>query len=246
MRISNRWIALPVAVIAAIGLATPAQAAPPTPVEQCITAADTGNYQEWACLDGKLHVQKDARGKSTDLTLDTVPKGASLFALPTKGGDDWDVWCEKGSVCSNNVNAYYSKTKGNVAFGNTDGVLGTFDIIIETRLSGRGARWTLVLNWDSGRTVYFIDPYIQCLHPRFLQSPSACGQYGTTSDPFISSASYRWSMTRYKPPFTTGVSGDYYGEYRAKFRVAGGPTLYLSPLRTNSFYCPTINPCKFS
>jgi hypothetical protein len=246
MRINKRGAALLTAVLLLTGMATPAHAAPPTPLDKCIDTADAGNYQEWVCLDGKLHVQKDAHGKPANLTLDTAPQGASLFVLPMKGGDDWDVWCEKGSVCNNNVNAYYSKTKGNAAYGNTDGVVGTFDIIIETRLSGRAPRWTLVLNWDSGPTIYFTDPYIQCLHPRFLQSPSACGQYGTTTDPYISSYTYRWSKTFYRAPFTTGVSGDYYGEYRAKFHVAGGPTLWLSPLRANSFYCPASGTCKFS
>ena len=233
----------------------------------CAAAADAANYEAWTCLGGTLYVTLDENGDPSDETIvvvEDIPSEEARGLTPRfqlasavtrfgggpvfqKGGDSWDTWCETSATCSTKVNAYYAKNKYNVGYGNQSGGVGSYDVIIETRLNGgRQAQWTLILNWDSGPAVTFYDPTIQCRFYVFLAPSGACGSYGTTADPKIASVGYRWSMTVYRY-FTAGVSHDYYGEHRPKFRpsVINAPILYAPTMTTRSFYCPTSGACTF-
>ncbi|NLU80620.1 hypothetical protein HCA58_20060 [Micromonospora sp. HNM0581] len=57
---------------------------------------------------------------------------------------------------------YIGETKGNATYGDSNGVVGSFDVIIRNSLQGRRGRWTVSLIWDYGPSLTFSDSWINC------------------------------------------------------------------------------------
>lgn len=70
-----------------------------------------------------LHIAGSAESKTALTTY-------SAGVVPTKGGETDDTWCESGTICTTRLSAYASKTKGNAAYGNERGAIGSYDAVI--------------------------------------------------------------------------------------------------------------------
>jgi hypothetical protein len=95
-----------------------------------------------------------------------APTIAPSWSPPSTGTEDYDGWCEHGSFCRRSAGAYVEETKTNVAYGDSHGRIGAFDVV--RRTAGAWSRTTLI--WDRGPGLSFGAPGI----------------------PRISSAEWRW------------------------------------------------------
>lgn len=257
-RLGRALLACAGAVILTITMAVPAQAAPPedgpkgSPLDKCVTAATDAQYQQWVCVGGKMHVQKEKDGKPANrdeqvaddeapvaLGSPTFQRASSTRVVPMSGGDFWDNWCETGTTCSRRINSYASETKGNAAYGNQYGSIGAFDIILTTNLNGRSGQWKVVLIWDRGPRLTFNAPTLHCRQKGFLAAID-CGNHGYNN---FSTQSRYTSPTLYGRYLSSG--GEYYGLFDSQFVPAGYSAFYVSPLRTSIFNCPGSGNCTF-
>lgn len=65
-------------------------------------------------------------------------------------------------MCTRKITDYVSETKGNAAYGDADGVIGSFDVVLRTNLNGRQPQWVGSLIKDSGPPIDFINVFINC------------------------------------------------------------------------------------
>ncbi len=67
--------------------------------------------------------------------------------------DDYDSWCEFGTVCARKISDYIAEVKGNGAYGDGDGVIGNIDFIVRQAFNGAYPRWRGLIIWDSGPVI---------------------------------------------------------------------------------------------
>ena len=113
---------------------------------KCIHAATARQLAQWVCLGGTLQYTDLVAGRqsqpairteqiaSDPVMLEDPPPPANGAVAPT---DDYDTWCEFGSVCHRAISDYIAETKGNAGYGNSRGAIGSFDVILRTNLNGR-------------------------------------------------------------------------------------------------------------
>ena len=120
----------------------------------------------------------DDRGKQAEggWASRTVGAGESqASATPMAGtSDPDDSWCENASICHSDISDYISKTKGNAAYGNQNGVIGTFDVVLRTNLNGRQPRYTVKYIRDTGPTLT-IKGTVNCVKDQVFDG--TCGHY---------------------------------------------------------------------
>lgn len=173
------------AFILLTSLTTPAQADEgkpgkgiPDSLQPCIGEALSSKAQQWVCTAEGLEVQIDGNGKANgrnktpggQLAPTSPPENnrtqqgppASSGEIMTMAYDDYDTWCETGTICRRTITSYISETKGNAAYGNQNGVIGSYDIILRTNLNGRQANSRLSFIWDSGPSLSFFNTGIRC------------------------------------------------------------------------------------
>lgn len=177
-------LAVLAAAVAILGLAAPAHAgeAPPmsqaTALDRCIQAAVDRAIEAWVCDGGTL--QYASPGQATDAEPQVTTEVIAIDrAAPARGQitasePNYDTWCEYKKPCTAEITDYISSTKGNAAFGNQNGAIGEFDIVLRTSLNGRSARWTLRLYHDAGPGLRFQDVLIRCTQ---IGSPYGCGTH---------------------------------------------------------------------
>jgi hypothetical protein len=95
---------------------------------------------------GLTFLTRDANGRLTRAFTAVEPAVPARMERGTVGvlADDYDSWCENGSICTRNVTLFISETKGNAAYGDLTGVIGTFDVVLRTNLNGRQGQWKLL------------------------------------------------------------------------------------------------------
>ncbi|MFC8411765.1 hypothetical protein [Arthrobacter sp. NPDC057259] len=157
--------------------------------------------------------------------------------------DEYDTWCENGSICQRLITDYIAETKGNAAYGDQNGAIGAYDIIIRTNLNGRQANNTVTLYHDAGPALGFTEAAIECFEMRPWTTSNPCGS--VPLPPFsISASNWRYS------------SGLKYGNYLANENpylvevsysfLPAGYNLYIPPPLTNiEFSCPSSGNCSF-
>lgn len=158
---------------------------------------------------------------------------------PMAGGDYEDIWCETGSVCSETLSSYRSRTKGNAAYGNQNGAIGAYDVIVTTNLNGRQAQWTVRLIWDSGPGLKFYSPTVHCRQKSFWGTIN-CGDHQTSYNPYITWAGsgYNYlSNILYGNRLVNGA--EYYGQFNTQFQPDGYPMYIAGVLNTRVFNCPS-------
>lgn len=121
-------------------------------LQTCIGRAQEMHAAAWTCTGGLLTVTADRQGRATDATY-LVTQDETATPAPRRmapGRDDYDSWCESGTVCGRKINDHTAEVKGNGAYGDNNGVIGSFDIVYRQSLDGKYPRWRSLLDWDSG------------------------------------------------------------------------------------------------
>ncbi|MCO1339385.1 hypothetical protein BJH93_10855 [Kocuria polaris] len=158
----------------------------------------------------------------------------SKIAQPAKGGDHYDTWCETGTICKRKISSYIYDVKGNGAYGNEKGAIGSYDVIVRTNLNGRQATWTVTRIWDSGPSLKFTSSYQRCWEQRAALSPRSCGAHSLTGVT-LSSGTYR-NVKKIKGNYLKN-SNNYKGIFSTKFTPKGYSTYTASNLDTGTFNC---------
>lgn len=216
-------------------------------MQNCVSVALKQKNQQWICTSEGLLVSKNQRGEPvehfTPVQSGTAPEGKGAPEGRGAPGSevgamshDYDSWCESGSICSRKISSYIHETKGNAAYGNQNGVIGSYDAIVKTNLNGRQARWTVTLIHDSGPSLRFSYATMRCWQDRdWWTSDLHCGDKSVGS-PSISRYNRVWtSYTIYSNYLAN--SDDYYAQFLTNFTPYGYPTYTAGPLRTANFNC---------
>lgn len=166
--------------------------------QQCISAAKRTQSQAWTCVGGALTAQViGAKGANQLLVKQFGSGAAEMTPAPAAGtagilADDYDSWCETGSVCGRKISDYTAEVKGNGVYGVGSQVVGRLDIVYRQTFNGYRPRWRGLLIWDSGPTVRPRPFYAYCRINR-TGTDGFCGNI-TFSFAAISSTSWRaWS-----------------------------------------------------
>ncbi|GAB3602671.1 hypothetical protein GCM10027411_08860 [Microbacterium aureliae] len=166
----------------------------------------------------------------------TVAAASSIRVVPMKGGDFYDTWCETGTICSRSISTYASETKGNAAYGNQSGVIGSYDVIITTNLNGRQGQWVVRTIWDSGPGLNFNSPTLHCRQKDFWAALD-CGNHGYYSHR-LTSSNYRYTSNTLYGNKLVNIA-DYYGQFKVQFTPDGYPPYNATALNTRVFHCPS-------
>ncbi|MBB4752475.1 hypothetical protein [Actinoplanes lobatus] len=78
---------------------------------------------QWVCTAAGLTAMQ--RTPSGALTTAFTPVAPAVSPQQTDVGvlaDDYDTWCENASTCRRKLSAYIAETKGNAAYGNSQGL----------------------------------------------------------------------------------------------------------------------------
>lgn len=223
------------------------------PNSACIQQGLETRADSWTCFGDVLTTtQLDARGEQS-VRSTTVPNALpvqSRSAGLSKDGtdlsaaaatDDYDSWCESGTICGRQISKYIAEVKGNGAYGNQDGVIGRIDVIVRQSFDGPWPRWRGLLIWDSGPAVTPSSYRVSC---RINQTgpDGHCGgtdfYYGT-----ISSGNWRTWHPRpagydYNSQKLAG-STKYHEDAFGSFKASGySLTFYFGTLHTGRWrYC---------
>lgn len=217
-------------------------------LQPCVDMALQMKLQQWVCNAEGLTINKDAAGqhsekfiamKSTDYYANRPASGSvSLLAA-----DDYDSWCEFGTMCHRNISSYISETKGNAAYGNEYGVIGNYDAILRTNLNGRSAQWRAVGIWDNGPQLYFSSTQVQCIENTAF--PIVCGNHGLPNVTLTTySPTWRYDYSTVYGNYLSN-SNYYHGAFQTLFTPTGYPTYRAANLATLSFNCPGTQNCYF-
>lgn len=221
--------------ISSLGL--PAHAEAPQTVETCVAAALAEDLDNWVCMGGNLtEVPQSATDYSTP---GPVPQTRAMGPM-TLSLDDYDTWCEYGTICSRTLSDYIAEVKGNAAYGDQTGVIGSFDIVMRVNLNGRQPRWNVTLIHDTGPSLVFNRVLLACTQQYNI---FGCGSFAADNgDAFIILGNGRFSG-----PMVYGNKLVDDGRYRtllkATFQPLGYGTFPISDLLGHWFYCE-LNYCK--
>jgi hypothetical protein len=210
----------------------------------CVGEAKAQRAEAWVCTSSGL-TTVSSQGVETFLpirpSVNPITETGTGFSI---SADDYDYWCENGSICHRKINTYAEETKGNAAYGDLTGVIGTFDVILRTNLNGRQAQWKLSLIWDSGPGLSFEDSGVSCYEEINNWPDTNCGNH-FAGTPRISSAGWRWdSGTLYGNRLAN--SNEYYGAANGDFKADGYQQYFImGALESSYFYCYGSDPCRF-
>ncbi|MFI5615391.1 hypothetical protein [Amycolatopsis sp. NPDC051903] len=185
------------------------------------------------CTAAGLTITIDAAGNTPAQGIVPIPPTVPPRADGrVRGLDDYDTWCENGSVCDRTISDNIGETKGNAAYGNSSGAIGSFDVVLRTNLNGRQAQWRVTSIHDTGPSLQFSDAQVNCWEEVNLSPDNSCGVYGAGS-PAVSA---RWdSGILYSNRLNH--SNEYYGAVNGSFTPAGYPAYPLGTLEGAYFNC---------
>lgn len=219
-----------------------------TPVDLCTEAAISQQLESWACLGGLLAYPDPDSADGSDQEIVTERVAPETAPAEDASGevrllaDDYDTWCELGTICTRSISSYISETKGNAAYGDQNGVIGSFDIVIRTNLNGRQARWNTYWIHDSGPSLGFSNASISCNEDGNIWG---CGVHAADNG----DGAFSVGTGRYNSPTVYGNylsnSNDYWADVTANFLPSGYWLFSIAPLATDTFYCPSSGNCYF-
>ncbi|MFE4610886.1 hypothetical protein ACFRK5_21430 [Streptomyces niveus] len=200
----------------------------------CVDQAEEIRPQAWTCMGGSLTVTADRDGKTVNETTlvaedFSVTHGALQAKSPVAGkaapmATDYDTWCESGSICARRIGAdnAIAEVKGNGAYGDSGGVIGSFDLVFRQSFNGKYPRWRSALIHDSGPEVQPVEFFNKC---RINISGGPDGNCGSETLYFTDinrGKQWAWvpSSTAYRQnnnPLRNGQKyhDDHFGEFRA-------------------------------
>jgi len=222
----------------------------------CVERAKLERPDSWTCLGGELTAAR--RGPdgiervSSTVVLDdyqttpALPRAAGAED-PTTLADDYDSWCESGSVCGRQISPYIAEVKGNGAYGDSRGVIGAFDFIVRQSFNGPYPAWRALLIWDYGPTIVPNTFYTNC-RVNVTGPDGFCGEnpmyFGNVSQAqrrnwWPSSTGYDQNGTRLSG--NTNYHDDSYGSFHA---AGYGQTFHASTIHTGRWNSCSRN-CKY-
>lgn len=219
-------------------------------LRNCVSYAVKHALEQWVCTgSGVTYESKDASGKTRQRFVAIVQSRPRLSqGVTIKASDDYDSWCEYSGVCHRKISNYIEEVKGNAAYGNQNGAIGSFDIVVRTNLNGRQAQWRVTYIWDSGPSIKFEHPQISCWDKEPITGVwYGCGSYvvsnGSTA-PKVSPSSWRWNSSWL---YSARLERDdtYHGAHDTYFVPSGYPRYAASVLNTGDFNCFSNGTCKF-
>lgn len=206
----------------------------------CVQAAKKTGAKAWTCMPTGLTVTTDAAGKPSGQFTPIAAAVPARIDGPVGTLDDYDTWCENGSICHRKISSYIGETKGNAAYGNSQGVIGTFDVVLRTNLNGRQAQWRVTLIRDTGPGLQFSNVRVNCWEEISNWPDNNCGVHGAGS-PYVS---YRWgSGLLYGNRLNN--SNEYYGAVNGSFTPNGYPQYTMGTLESRYFNCYGTGNCYF-
>ncbi len=216
-------------------------------IAPCIELAYETRASAWLCTPAGLTVfTNDEQGGMTSEFTAVEPAVPALWesSEPSVLYDDYDGWCENGSVCHREISFYIEETKGNAAYGNAAGVIGTFDVILRTSLNGRQPQFRISLIWDQGPTLHFGGVAASCFEVVDNWPDSHCGTEGAGA-PTIGPGGWRWnSDTLFGNRLND--NSDYYGAVNGDFRAEGYNIPFaIGQLESTRFFCAPNTNCRF-
>lgn len=179
-----------------------------------------------------------------DLALQTRQANWVSFGnaheVPQAPDKEDDTWCV-GNVCHRQQSAYIAHSRADAAYGNQDGVIGTFSVEVHTNLNGRQAKWTINLAWSSGPTIAFVGLNLTCREDKNNLPDSICGSSGFK--PTVGPGAVSWK-SRVINGERLANSNPYYAELTGAFD-ASGSRIGMDTLRTLHFNCFGDDNCYF-
>ena len=158
----------------------------------CIRRALDVRAAWWVCTPAGLTAFARSPVGTTTASFAAVAPGVPARADPAMAGDH-DNWCENGSVCRRPAGGPAAEEiKTNVAYGNEQGVIGSFDVVLRARPDGRHATWNVSLIWDSGPDLTFGAVTAGCRRSGGARPDRDCGtaRAGTAS---IGGGRWQWT-----------------------------------------------------
>lgn len=224
-------------------------------LEPCVAAALDTKARQWTCTAKGLYVhkdrfgqtQRDAKGQIAPMFLEvSSAKRANLLSTSARPADlaplagttdEYDSWCENGSICNRLISAYIAETKGNAAYGNQNGAIGAYDIVIRTSLSGRRANNTLTFYHDAGPTLGFSGTTINCIQVPEFSFAQPCGST-PVSDFSIGQGNFRHTTGLVYGANSLTNSDSYVTQVTTSFLPAGYSLYQAAPWHQWSFFAP--------
>lgn len=220
--------------------ASPAQ----TSTEQCAAHATAERLHVWVCVGGVLSYSNGPSEASKTLRVAGSPASDFSVAQMAPEPANFDSYCEYARTCTGYRNAYISWTKGNAAYGNQDGGIGSFDVILRTNLNGRQMQWRTEFWHDSGPSLRFDNVFINCREEQLGPNPN-CGVHAADNG----DGDFSIGTGVYKSPVIYGNrlrrSDDYYATISGYFYPAGYPRYTMSALRGGQVECYGTGNCTF-
>jgi hypothetical protein len=226
----------------------------------CAAAATDRDLKAWTCMGPQLTYEtttpskKMANGKKrakkvvhTELVKSALRASrAQAAAAAADPGDDG--WCENGSKCTSRISKYISHTKGNAAYGDSDGVIGSFDVNLRSNLNGRSPRVRGQFDYDSGPRIVFHNTQIQVIEDQLGPNPVARAEYVDGPDGNGSFAIGpndevdRGPLINFKP---LADANDYWNQIKGRFEVPNRMDFTLGTLKSAKYHCQTGEECYF-
>ncbi|GAA2305013.1 hypothetical protein GCM10009853_072590 [Glycomyces scopariae] len=158
--------------------------------------------------------------------------------VPDRSEDD--TWCV-GNVCHRVKSAYIAASRPDAAYGNQDGVIGTFSVNVNTNLNGRQAKWTINLAWSTGPAIAYVGMNLSCREDKNNLPDSICGS--SSFKPAIGPTAVSWTSRTINGERLNN-SNPYYAQLSGQFD-AGGSRYGMDTLRTLTFNCYGDDNCYF-
>lgn len=219
-------------------------------VQNCVSVALKQKNEQWTCTSEGLLVTRNHKGEAvehfTPISSGMAPEGQDAGPSSDQLGamsHDYDTWCEYGSICHRKISSYIHETKGNAAYGNQSGVIGSYDAVVRTNMNGRQHRWTVTLIHDSGPSLRFSYAKMRCWQDRAWMSDLHCGDRGIGS-PSVSRYNRTWTSSLIYGNYLAN-SDDYYAQFLTNFTRYGYPTYTAGALRTAKVNCFGNDNCYF-
>lgn len=223
----------------------------------CVEQAKIERPDSWTCVGGELTSVRSGsdgveRVSSNVILNDYQITSAAVPALtaedPTTLQDDYDSWCESGSVCGRQISDYIAEVKGNGAYGDSQGVIGALDFIVRQSFNGPYPAWRSLLIWDYGPTITPNTFHTDCKVNIPLAPDGYCGNnpmyFGNVSPSqprswWPSSTGYDQNETRLSG--NTNYHDDSYGSFHAS---GYGQTFVASTIHTGRWNVCSSN-CRY-
>lgn len=203
----------------------------------CLAEAERRRPDAWTCSGGELTItvvdERGTRPKRVQV-VDNTPIDTTRQVRAA--ADDYDTWCESGTICTRKISNYTVEVKGNGAYGDSRGAIGAFDQVMRQSFNGGNPRWRMLLDYDTGPAVNGFDWHTRCRKSDAF-SDSVCGD--NPYDPAtISSASPRtWFPSStglvVNSQVLSGSTNKYHDENYGAFKASGyTQTFYTGVLHT--------------